>query len=47
MTGQSIIDAMNKADPKKPIKGPQVWFNWKRNGLRGFDARPEDDEDQQ
>jgi DNA invertase Pin-like site-specific DNA recombinase len=38
MTGQQIVDAMNKADPKAPqIGSPQVYYNWKRKGLPGFE----------
>lgn len=43
MTGQQIVDALNKADPKAPkIGSPQVYYNWKRKGLPGFE--PETDE---
>jgi DNA invertase Pin-like site-specific DNA recombinase len=38
MTGQQIVDALNKADPKAPkIGSPQVYYNWKRKGLPGFE----------
>lgn len=38
MTGQQIVDELNKADPKAPkIGSPQVYYNWKRKGLPGFD----------
>jgi len=41
MTGQAVIDAMNAADPKAPaIKGPQVYFNWKKLDFKGY--RPSD-----
>ena len=38
MTGQQIVDDLNKADPKAPkIGSPQVYYNWKRKGLPGFE----------
>ena len=44
MTGQQIVDAMNKADRKAPqIGSPQVFYNWKRNGFPGFDQPETDD----
>lgn len=47
MTGKQIIDGLNKADPKAPqIKVPQVWFNFKRQGLPGIELPGENvDED--
>lgn len=43
MTGQQIVDHLNAADPKAPkMNSPQVYYNWKRAGLPGFDA-PETD----
>jgi hypothetical protein len=44
MTGQQIVDHLNKADPKAPkMNSPQVYYNWKRKGLPGFDAPSEID----
>lgn len=43
MTGQQIVDHLNKEDPKAPkIGSPQVYYNWRRNGFPGFDT-PETD----
>lgn len=44
MTGQQIVDHLNKADPKAPkMNSPQVFYNWRRKGFPGFD-QPETDE---
>ena len=41
MSGSQIVQAMNDADPKaKPIKGSQVYFNWKRKGFAGLKLDP-------
>lgn len=46
MTGKQIIEALNDADKKAPqIKVPQVWFNFKRQGLPGIDLPGDDYED--
>jgi DNA invertase Pin-like site-specific DNA recombinase len=38
MSGSQIVQAMNDADPKaKPIKGSQVYFNWKRRNFAGLE----------
>lgn len=45
MTGQQIVDHLNKADPKAPkMNSPQVFYNWRRKGFSGFDA-PSDAEE--
>jgi len=44
MTGQQIVDHLNKADSKAPkMNSPQVFYNWRRKGFPGFD-QPETDE---
>lgn len=43
MTGQQIVDHLNRADPKAPkMNSPQVFYNWRRKGFPGFD-QPETD----
>lgn len=45
MTGPEVIAALNKADKKAPkINVPQVWYNFRKQGLPGIDM-PGDDDD--
>jgi DNA invertase Pin-like site-specific DNA recombinase len=45
MTGNEIVDVLNKADRKAPkIGSPQVFYNWRSKGFPGFDA-PSDEGD--
>lgn len=44
MTGQQIVDHLNRADPKAPkMNSPQVFYNWRRKGFPGFDQPETDD----
>ena len=44
MTGQEIVDHLNKADRKAPkMNSPQVFYNWRSKGFPGFDAPPDEE----
>jgi hypothetical protein len=43
LKGREIVEILNKADPKAPkIGSPQVYYNWKRKGLPGFEPPEEE-----
>lgn len=45
MTGLEVIAGLNKADPKAPkINVPQVWYNFRKQGLPGIELPGDDDE---
>lgn len=45
MTGLEVIAALNKADKKAPkINVPQVWYNFRKQGLPGIGIPEKDDE---